>query len=1138
MVFSDPANLYDESYYQTGCGSPYERSPEWLQLFSGIADRIARGIGPATVLDAGCAMGFLVEDLRDRGVDAFGMDISEYAIQQVREDIRPYCTVGSLADPLPRRYDLIVCIEVLEHIPPEECDRAIDNLCATSDDILLSSSPDDFKEATHVNVQQPEYWASAFAERGFLRDVEFDASFVTTWAMRLRKRQEPLHRVIAPYERKLWNLSRQVTVMREMALETRTAAAQQEQTLKELADKVAVNDEAVATLHTEVAHRDEAIVALQTQMAEQDRVSQERLAQTELLAASAAAQLAERDQTLRTLEARVAAAEGPDADLRRAQQELADLSRERDSLAQRLVRIESRLTFRALDRLWQTQMQIAPPQTPHGKLWFAFTRSARRVIGQPPVSTETGTPPVSAALALPEEQYAPRDSYQSWARRCEELRYTPEKAAREIRAIAHRPIISIVMPVYNTPSEYLTKAIDSVRNQYYPDWELCISDDASPREEVRHILRRYAALDGRIKLTFSATNGGIGIASNQALALATGEFVGLLDHDDELTPDALYEVVAALQDNEADLLYSDEDKLDGRGQRCDPAFKPAWSPDLLLSCMYTSHFGVYRKAILDEIGGFRKGFDGSQDYDLALRFTERTTRIVHIPKILYHWRQLPGSAAVDTSAKPYAYDSARRALSEALHRRSVRGTVEGEAAPGFYRVRRRIATPGKVTIVIPTRDRLDLLRGCLEGITSVTEYENYEIVIVDNGSRDPATLEYLSQIPHRVLRDEGPFNFSRLNNLAVAGADGEHVLLLNDDTRPMASGWLSAMVEQAQRPEVGAVGAKLLYPNGRIQHAGVILGIGGVADHSHRFVQARDCGYFNFPHIIRDYSAVTGACLMIRRDLFLEIGGLDEEHLPVNFNDVDLCLRLREKGFLIVYTPYAVLEHRESASRKPAVDPREEAYMMAQWGAIIDRDPYYNPSLSVKDTGFSLDFAKPDSFFSMDWQNVSDAIVEPLYKGRGVGQEFISPRNGLCAVGVNFATYGKKCRGAVRFRLREVEASEDLRGIEVDAGTIVDNQLHIFPFAPIPDSAGKRFVFTIDFTPAVAGSEITIWKSSITDDAFGPYLERGSSAVGTLSFRSFTPAHSIAAPFVQCQASDKGFDKVAHLVGAQANQKT
>src|ERR1044072_273526 len=354
-------------------------------------------------------------------------------------------------------------------------------------------------------------------------------------------------------------------------------------------------------------------------------------------------------------------------------------------------------------------------------------------------------------------------SYQMWAKRCEAIRYDRERAIRNIARFTYKPTISIILPVYDTREEFLRRAIESARNQYYADWELCICDDASVAPHVRRMLDEYSAADERIKVTFSKQNGGIAQASNRALNLATGEFVGLLDHDDLLTPDALYEVAATLQEIDADLIYSDEDRLDSKGQRVEPSFKPAWSPDLLMSCMYLAHFCVYRKSIVDRIGGFREGMDGSQDYDLALRFTEETDRIAHIPKILYHWRKVPSSASANSEAEASVIEAGKRALTDALGRRRIEGEVESEARFGFYKVKRRIVDAAKVSIIIPTRDGFRYLRRAIQSIESKTDYDDYEIIIADNGSRDAAMLDYLNRSPHRVIRYEGRFNHSRLN---------------------------------------------------------------------------------------------------------------------------------------------------------------------------------------------------------------------------------------------------------------------------------------------------------------------------------------------------------------------------------------
>ncbi|HKQ06591.1 MAG TPA: glycosyltransferase family 2 protein [Blastocatellia bacterium] len=696
------------------------------------------------------------------------------------------------------------------------------------------------------------------------------------------------------------------------------------------------------------------------------------------------------------------------------------------------------------------------------------------------------------------------ESYEMWAKRCEQFRYNREKARQRISRFHYKPTVSIVMPVYNTPREYLTKAIDSVVGQYYPHWELCLCDDGSTARQVSEVLEAYSASDNRIKVAFAETNQGIAAASNRALGLATGEFIGLLDHDDELTPDALFEIVATLQEVDADLIYSDEDKIDTAGHRSEPFFKPAWSPDLLLSCNYISHFGVYRREIVERIGDFRAGLDGSQDYDLALRFTEATKRIAHIPKILYHWRKIPTSAAESAEAKPYAYEAAKMALANALDRRNIEGEVEGGPSRGYYRVRRRINDERKVSIIIPTRDRLNLLRRCIHSIESNTAYRNYEIIIIDNDSRQPATMKYLSQSPYRVITDPGPFNFSRLNNRAARDASGDYLLLLNNDTEVISSEWLSAMVEHIERPEVGAVGAKLLYPKGRIQHAGDILGIGGLAGHAQQFVEGfTGHGYYNFPNIIRNYSAVTAACLMIRRELFDEIEGLNEE-LPVAFNDVDLCLRLRQLGYLIVYTPYALLYHHESASRGNDVNSAESSYMRAHWHHELLDDPYYNPNLNMAKADFETDYSKPEAMSLVYTQEMADAVVARAREGVAVGQEFFVAEGDLCAIAIRCSVSGGSKKGKVKLRLRESRTSEsDIAVVEGKASDIREGQYNLFAFDPVRGANNRTFYFCVEFSAHSPGGALEMLGSSTTSDAIGPHLENHDPAQGTLSFRVY-----------------------------------
>jgi GT2 family glycosyltransferase len=501
------------------------------------------------------------------------------------------------------------------------------------------------------------------------------------------------------------------------------------------------------------------------------------------------------------------------------------------------------------------------------------------------------------------------------------------------RLLPWRPLISVLMPVYDPPERFLREAVESVLAQAYEHWELCIADDASTLPHVRPLLESFAARDARIKLHFRSENGHISRCSNDALALATGELVALLDHDDRLAPHALYEVALLLnQHPDADIVYSDEDKIDAGN----------------------------RRSLLADIGGFRAGFEGSQDYDLALRATERTESIHHIPVVLYHWRSHPGSAAAAADAKPYAYAAAQRALSDALARRGEPGKTDPiPGTPGFYRIRYRLSGRPKVSIIIPTRDQPALLQQCLASVFGRSSWRDFEVLVVDNGSIDPRALavmdDWAGREPERlrVLRLDLPFNFSLLNNRAVATSDGEMLLFLNDDTEVTTPDWLEALLEQAQRPSIGAVGPLLLYPSGRVQHGGVMLGPGGVAVHAHQGKDPRTAGYFGRLIAVTNVAAVTGACLMCRRKVFEQVGGFDES-LPVAFNDVDLCLRFLDVGLRNVYTPHARLIHRESESRGyDHADPAKlerllgaGERMRARWGGLIADDPYYSPHLT------------------------------------------------------------------------------------------------------------------------------------------------------------------------------------------------
>ena len=560
------------------------------------------------------------------------------------------------------------------------------------------------------------------------------------------------------------------------------------------------------------------------------------------------------------------------------------------------------------------------------------------------------------------------DPYERWMGE-HRVRPSDVKRMRElVPFLALRPTFSVLMPVYETPEEYLRAALDSVLAQSYPDWELCVADDASQAPHVRAVLEEYAAADDRIKLVFRETNGHIAATSNSALALATGEFVALLDHDDLLSPDALFENALAINAQPGvDVIYSDEDKIDEDGRRRDPYFKPDFSPESLLARNYVSHLGVYRRSLLERLGGFRLGFEGSQDYDLILRATEVTDRVAHVPRVLYHWRSHSASTAEARDQKGYAYDAAVRALEEALQRRGEPGRIEtDDRTPGIYTVRYAITRPGRVSVIVPTRDHGADVDLCLTSLFERSKYPDLEVILLDNGSTDPESLRafgrWLEREPERakLVPYDVPFNFSRINNHAVEHATGTYLLFLNNDTELIAADSVEAMVEQAQRPRIGAVGAKLLYDDGTVQHGGVVIGLGGVAGHSHKHYRGDAPGYFYTLQTVTNYSAVTAACLMMRREVFDEAGGFDEQ-LSIAFNDVDLCLRVRAAGYRNVYVPHAVLYHHESKSRgyedtadKMARFLGEQRIMQTRWRTGDVPDPYYNPNLTLMTEDYAI----------------------------------------------------------------------------------------------------------------------------------------------------------------------------------------
>ena len=530
------------------------------------------------------------------------------------------------------------------------------------------------------------------------------------------------------------------------------------------------------------------------------------------------------------------------------------------------------------------------------------------------------------------------------------------------------PKISIICPIWNTPENFLTEMIESVANQTYYNWELCLSDGNSENENIRKILNNYKNNDKRIKVKFLDKNLGISGNSNEALSLATGDYIGLLDHDDTLAHFALFEAVKAINENpDADFIYSDEDKLSEDGKRrFSPHFKPDFSPDTLRSYNYICHLSIFKKELLNNAGFFKDGYEGSQDYDLILRASEEAKNIIHIPKILYHWRISKNSTALWMDNKTYAFDSAKKALKDHLNRIGLNGKADDGLSKGSYKITYNINKGLLVSVIIPNKDHEEDLKRCIYSIMEKSTYKNFEIIVVENNSESESISKFYDSLTSKycnikIIKWNKPFNYSSVNNYAVEFAKGDILLFLNNDTEVINNGWMERMLEHVQRKDVGAAGAKLYYPNNTVQHGGVIIGILDVAGHSHKGFSRNSCGYINRLCVVQNLSAVTGACLMVRKEVFKEAGGFDENFI-LAYGDVDLCLKIRAKGYLIIWTPFSELYHYESITRGYEDTPEKRERINGEiklfynkWHDIFKKgDPYYNINLTKNKEDFSI----------------------------------------------------------------------------------------------------------------------------------------------------------------------------------------
>ena len=1178
--------LYGEQYYrghgnhQPGCGVDYANEEFWLIQFGRIAKRIVEDFAPDTVLDMGCAWGHLVSSLRDLGVEAFGVDISSYAIENVRKDIKPFCAVVSATDELPshfpKKFDLLVTIEVIEHLYEEEGLIAMERICLYSDKILFSSSPEDITEATHFNVQQPEYWVKHFAKLDFFRNVNYTPNYISKDAVLFEKGNN-ISRVLENYEHKIRLLNLENAILQnntaksynssiyfdtgegfnadnvifvplttasfyfKFQLPPGTLALRFDpieqcscivknieifsdsgsvpfenvngtavddyyffltddsqiyitpdkpakwisveaqiypcdelyfpgvvSRIEKLLKDIYIGSENIAQLSDEISqltkhsnneknilegqiqlmsdkigeiehqnnekslmleqllkqHSDEIsqlteqykneISQLTDKIGEIEHQNNEKSLMLEQLLKQHSDEISQLTEQHQSEISQIAEQHSYEISQITEQysdeiSHLTEYTNNEKSIMEGQIQLMSYKSYKMEQLLKQRSDKISEITGQHqneqaqileqyhfaimqrdrfnadlqaisNSTFWRITKPSRVVVG--------GTKRFLRSFPLTRSMYKVLWSIRrrgikttwfvikSYVKRKSDTHVMikesfnisdVERHIQERREFDKNIKISVIVPLFNTPREFLNEMIDSVRSQTYKNWELCLADGSDHSAHyIGKICRNYAKKDRRILYKKLKTNKGISGNTNEAMAMATGDYFAMLDHDDIIHSSALYEVMRAICERNADFIYTDETTFDKTPTDAHtPNFKPDYSPDTLRSINYICHLSVYSRMLYEKAGGYDSRFDGSQDYDMILRLTENAENIVHIPRILYFWRAHRESVASSISAKPYVIYAAMLAVSEHIHRIGMPGVVEPISKDASaYRIRYELKEKPLVSIIIPNKDHADDLKKCIESIM-ISSYKNFEIIIAENNSTEEDILEYYKELESnpkvRIISRHTKFNFSETNNNAAKNAKGEYLILLNNDTQVITPDWIEEMLMFAQRPDVGAVGVKLYYPDNTVQHAGVILGLGGVAGHSHKYFPKGHPGYMQRLQISQNLSAVTAACMMIPKKIYDEVGGLDEE-FAVAFNDVDLCMRIRQKGYLVVFTPFAKLYHYESKSRGLEDTPEKQKRFLhevnlfqSRWEKELkDRDPYYNENLTTVREDFSL----------------------------------------------------------------------------------------------------------------------------------------------------------------------------------------
>jgi glycosyltransferase involved in cell wall biosynthesis/cellulose synthase/poly-beta-1,6-N-acetylglucosamine synthase-like glycosyltransferase/2-polyprenyl-3-methyl-5-hydroxy-6-metoxy-1,4-benzoquinol methylase len=835
-----------------------------------------------------------------------------------------------------------------------------------------------------------------------LEEPDINALFSDALVEYRKEVQSPLEAKVIEQEE---YLDKKTILMEELA----QVVASENKQIAEMAEKISLLRQTLSNLNNNLAEANRQLqeLSVKTQALEQEGVIKDQRIQGLSVKTQALEQEGViKDQRIQELSVKTQALEqeGVIKD-----QRIQGLSAKTQALELKISSIENSIVWQLTMKFHSTVVERLLPQNSLRRKWYNRGLEGGRILIHE--GYKVFFKKSRKYLSLGINRYPPEDDNAYSYGRIEQI-------IPELKALSCKPKISIIMPVYNVDKRWLEKAITSILSQVYENWELCIIDDASPSPHIREVIDGYKKKDVRIVTKYLTENKNISGALNEGLTLVSGEFVTFLDHDDELSPDALFEVVKLINNHQdAEIIYSDDDKIDENDRHYDFQFKPDWSPELLLSYCYISHIKVLKKTIIEKTGQFNSEFDGAQDYDYILRATEHTDKIYHIPQVLYHWRCIPGSTAFSAGEKPHSLERGRLAVQEALGRRGIHAEVimpvfAVRSNIGVYKINYIFSSYPKVSIIIPSKDKVDFLKACISSIEQKTVYPNYEIIVADTGSEDRETLEYYDSIHHEIWSILiTPFNFAKVINYTVRKCDNELILFLNNDTEVIDPFWLNEMVGSLLLDNnIGAVGGKLIYNDQRIQHAGVIIGLNnGLAGHANKLLHYTDGGYLNYSNVLRNYSAVTAACMLTRKSLFISVEGFNEQKFAIAYNDVDYCLKLREKGFRIVYNPNALLYHYEGASRGKGENmdnPQEELNFRNTWGTIITQgDPYYNPHLSLEDELFRIkkksEMPTNILFIShnMDLEGapISEFLLAAELKKRGNNVIVISPVDGPLA---------------------------------------------------------------------------------------------------------------------------------------------